>query len=321
MAKKKNKLKLNDRIQSLRRSYNEHATIKYIVIVSVFLVLIVGLLSRGIFATHVSSQYDTTIRDWQQIATGYTVGMTKKSYNPKANLMQVNIELKNGDMGGSVYPRLKFLTKTLHNQPNVKSEVIRAGDSSYILVLRNLKPKFGAVLIKISTDLKTNETAQESNLSDEDLGSSNEIISKNDTISKKQLDNGTVNIYINEVNKLKNENLKVKSKKQYLIETVNNEIDHLNAEKKLIKKHIESSQVKIEMDKKAIKKTEEEKKYNTDKEIKKINRENEQTISDIETNESNIKKLKTSYYERNKKIKLLKKKIYDIKNGEFDIKN
>lgn len=322
MAKEKKESKINDKIQTWRRAYNEHAAIKYIVIVSIFFVTIVGLLGRGIFATHVSSQYDTTLRDWQQIATGYTVGMTKKAYNPKENLMQVNIELKNGDMGGSVYPRLKFSTKTLNNQPNVKTEVIRAGDSSYVLIIKNLRPRFGAVLIKVSTDLKTNESTSDSNnISDENLGSSNEMITKSDTDTTKKVDNGTISIYINEIKKLNNTDLKIKNKKQYLMETVTNEIDHLNSEKKVIKKQIENSQVKIEMDKKAIEKNEEEKKYDTEKEIEKIDRDNEQTRADIQENESNIQKLKRSHSERNKKIKLLEQKIKDIKNGTFDLGN
>lgn len=320
-AKKKEKKysKFSERIRSIKRSYREHAAIKYLIIVSTFIILIVGLLGKGIMATHVSNQNDTTLKDWTQIAAGYSVGMTKKAYNPKSELMQVSIELRNNDMTGSVYPRLKFSTKTLNQQPKVKTEVIRAGDSSYILVLKNLKPKFGAVLIKVSTDLKTNQTNNSTeNLSDESLDNSNDTINSNDT-NESKLDNGTVNIYINEISKLIDNNLTYKNKKQYWIETVNNEITHLKSEIKILKNHISSTKVKIDIDKKAITKNEEGKRYNTDKEIEKIDQENEQTRSDIQSNESAIKKMKSSIDERKKKINLLNQKIKDIKNGSYSL--
>lgn len=52
--------------------------------------------------------------------------------------MQINLELRNDDVSGSIYPRLKFSTKSLHQQSDVKTEIIRAGNSSYVLLIKNL---------------------------------------------------------------------------------------------------------------------------------------------------------------------------------------
>lgn len=105
--------------------------------------------------------------------------------------MQINLELRNDDVSGSIYPRLKFSTKLLHQQSDVKTEIIRAGNSSYVLLIKNLEPKFGAVLVKVSTNLTTSSKDTEP-ISDKNLTDTTRKIESKD--SNQNLDNGTKNI-------------------------------------------------------------------------------------------------------------------------------
>ena len=311
--KKKNEQALDQKLRSLRRFYLNHAAAKYIIIMSVFLIIIIGLLGTGISATHVSNVADTGLRDWQQIADGYQVGMTNRGYNPDKKIMRIGLSLQNNDVTDSVYPRLKFKVKLLNQENDVHTEVIRAGDSSYVVIVKNLKPKFGAVLVKISS-LNKDNLNNITTVADTDL-TSNETITDADT--KNSQDNGTVNIYINETNNIIDHNLKDKSKIGYQVETVKTEISFLKKSIRQLNKKIDSAKGKIEDDQAAIEKVKKESKYEISEEKKANKQKNDQTKRDITNKKQEIKKLQHAIKIRKQKIDLLNQKITDINNGTY----
>lgn len=243
--------KMEDKFKNFKRAYQEHAAAKYAIIMAFFVTTIVVLIGTGLTSTHVSDVNDTGINDYQQLGEGYKVGMISRSYNPKINTMQINLDLQNQDDQGIVYPRLKFDVKLLNQQQGVHTQIIRAGNSSYVVILKNLRPKFGAVLIKVSTKLDTNQ-GNVTDISETDLTNQDETITNSDTNSSQ--DNGTVDIYINETNRIINDKLKKKSRVDYQVETVQNEIGFLKKQIESLQKDRADNQKEIAADQQAIEK-------------------------------------------------------------------
>lgn len=243
--------KMEDKFKNFKRAYQEHAAAKYAIIMTFFVTTIVVLIGTGLTSTHVSDVNDTGINDYQQLGEGYKVGMISRSYNPKINTMQINLDLQNQDDQGIVYPRLKFDVKLLNQQQGVHTQIIRAGNSSYVVILKNLRPKFGAVLIKVSTKLDTNQ-GNVTDISETDLTNQDETITNSDTDSSQ--DNGTVDIYINETNRIINDKLKKKSRVDYQVETVQNEIGFLKKQIESLQKDRADNQKEIAADQQAIEK-------------------------------------------------------------------
>lgn len=242
---------MEDKFKNFKRAYQEHAAAKYAIIMTFFVTTIVVLIGTGLTSTHVSDVNDTGINDYQQLGEGYKVGMISRSYNPKINTMQINLDLQNQDDQGIVYPRLKFDVKLLNQQQGVHTQIIRAGNSSYVVILKNLRPKFGAVLIKVSTKLDTNQ-GNVTDISETDLTNQDETITNSDTDSSQ--DNGTVDIYINETNRIINDKLKKKSRVDYQVETVQNEIGFLKKQIESLQKDRADNQKEIAADQQAIEK-------------------------------------------------------------------
>lgn len=296
--------KMEDKFKNFKRAYQEHAAAKYVIIMAFFVTTIVVLIGTGLTSTHVSDVNDTGINDYQQLAEGYKVGMISRSYNPKINTMQINLDLQNQDDQGIVYPRLKFDVKLLNQQQGVHTQIIRAGNSSYVVILKNLRPKFGAVLIKVSTQLDTNQ-GNVADISETDLTNQDEKITKSDTDSSQ--DNGTVDIYINETNRIINDKLKKKSKVDYQVETVQNEIGFLKKQIELLQKDRADNQKEIAADQKAIEKNISERKYQVQQEKDQNKQQDDQTRQDIQSRKSEISDIEKAINLRSKN-KLAKQK-------------
>lgn len=308
--------KMEDKFKNFKRAYQEHAAAKYAIIMAFFVTTIVVLIGTGLTSTHVSDVNDTGINDYQQLGEGYKVGMISRSYNPKINTMQINLDLQNQDDQGIVYPRLKFDVKLLNQQQGVHTQIIRAGNSSYVVILKNLRPKFGAVLIKVSTKLDTNQ-GNVTDISETDLTNQDETITNSDTDSSQ--DNGTVDIYINETNRIINDKLKKKSRVDYQVETVQNEIRFLKKQIESLQKDRADNQKEIAADQQAIEKNISERKYQVQQEKDQSKQQDDQTHQDIQSRKSEISDIEKAIKVRKQKINLLNQKIQDIKSGSYKV--
>ncbi|MBZ2406668.1 hypothetical protein [Liquorilactobacillus hordei] len=316
MNRKNEKKDINSKLADFRRAYREHAALKYVLTVGSFVLIISFLLFRAITATHTSQTADTKYNDYQDLSDNYTVGMTYKAYNPKKNFMVIALNVEGQDDTTINYPELKIQTKLLSPQEGVKTKVIRAGDSSYAVIIKNLKPGFGAVLLKIGT-LGTQDLSEDDDINTS-VGDTPEQIQSSDTTDTNTTD-GTAKVYINEISKINNTNLVLKSDKDYWLDTVAREAKIIHKNKKQIANRIKSLRKKIANDRDSIKSAKKNMKYQTKAENENTADELKDTKSDIKINLKEIKTLEKVIRERNEKVKLLNKKADDIRTGKYKL--
>ncbi|MHC9376344.1 coiled-coil domain-containing protein [Clostridium perfringens] len=211
------------------------------------------------------------------------VRLTSEQYNPKTGLLQVNFNMEKTNILFENNIEVSAIEKDDLNK-ELPLKVIRLDESQYVLLLKVPK-KWTNVAIKIEE--KDIEKASETK------------------------------VFVDEKLCTKNDDLKELSKKDYLIENVNIEINEIEKEIYSYKEEIDKNNKVMSKTEKEIKNLEGNTKYEIKEEADRTNQKVESLKSEIKSLNDNNEELKKKINTANEKINKLnlKKEDYKKMNG------
>lgn len=230
--------------------------------------------TSNMFSEQQSPNFDTPLNEKINITETFSITIYEWSYNKNQNKMEVIISKENNNIGENVKPRYEAITIS---QQKVNVKTIIDDEKMTVLHLENIPKNFKAISLRL-------------------------IIDK--TIKR---------IYKNNVNIQNKDNIREMSKKDYLLNNIENNIIKIENQIKDFEKEIEEYKNNILIKQKEIKNIEEDKKYQTKKEIL----TSEEKIKKINTE---IKSIEYHINNKKKEIEELREKIekLNIKKQEID---
>lgn len=240
-----------------------------------------------------------------------SVKLLSKYYNPKENLMVLNIQTTRQLEAGSTVPipqnQLNFKVQT-YNPEEATMQIIPTTSDKFTLVVRHLTPKYRALKVKIE-----NNTPTATAYTDPDDG---------DTKAQSRAyvkDGKTVTLRIVTSKKVLNSSIHDNGRKKFAMTTISSEIKH---QQKLIsqkKQEIKNANKLIAIDKNNIRAKKTDDQYNTENEKKATKDTLDNLKNDIDSQNKDIESAKNSIPVHKQKIDLLQQEISDIKNGVYKL--
>ncbi|MDT2525143.1 hypothetical protein P7D73_18220 [Enterococcus raffinosus] len=315
--------KLVDKVYDTNKKFkfnnlNKGRKRKYIVLI-IFLMGYLGFFIYSIITPDLTKY--PTVKINEPIALGnssdhMTVSYIK--YNEDKNFLEAKLNLSSGDGSTTINAnKYYFEAKTIKGD-TVKTKVVKTSDNDYVVIVHNLKPKFGTVLIKtyLVSDKNSILTEQNSSIDlDNDNNDSGSESANEDNSSK----NNYGLFYVNYENNVINNKLKEQTPNKMAIETANENI-------KYYEKKISQSKQSIKQNKEAINDSEKQmdiidrdSKYRTSDQESKAQDDKQQLNSDIESYQKNIDSSKDDISKLKEAIKLTNQKILDIQDGKVTV--
>lgn len=212
--------------------------------------------------------------------TNSLIKVTNEEFNKNTGLVQVNLNMEKTNILFGNDISVNAIERANLNK-NLEVKTIRLDDSQYVLLIKAPK-KWTNIAVEI----------KEENISDP----------------------SSTKIFIDENLCTRNDNLQELSKKDYLIQNVDDEIKNINLE-------IENHNKEIEKNNQIMIKTEEEIKTLEENIKYEIESEATETKQKIETLKGDINNLKANTEEINKQIEILKEKINKLNEKKKDYEN
>lgn len=277
--------KLNEKLKNIISKKDKfEAKMKYRKSYKYYIFTCIFLLGYGIFFS--SGYIFDTNRERKSTEIGIENKMTNsivkvrsEQYNPTNRLLQVNLDIeKINILFGNDIEVTAIERADLNTNLEVKS--VRLDESQYVLLIQAPK-KWTNIAIEIK--------------------------------EKNIVDSSSIKVFIDEKLCTKNNELQEKTLTDYLVESVNLEINNINLEIENYNKEIEKDNQIIAQTEKEIKKLEENIKYE-------IKEEADQTKQKIESLQSEIENLNGSIEEINKQIETSNEKINKLNLKKEDYK-
>lgn len=234
---------------------------------------------------------ETKINEFELLSNNLEIGLVKKQYNPKKEIMRLDFYIKETTTNSSL-SNIKYEINSRYIKAQnelLKTEITKVDDHYFVVMIEGLPEDFSV----LSTSIIPKYIHPE--------------IEKVDNLKERE-----VKIYINESSKLVNNKLKVGSEKEYKKEYINFQQDELLADIEENKKQIKTNELAIAEINKTIEDLELEKSYQTEEE--KLETENEINgyKTTIEQHESEIETLNKTIEDMYEKISLLEEKRTSI---------
>lgn len=208
----------------------------------------------------------------------FKVTMKTAKYSNINKKLEVNFKIEKTNL--TYENKIEIDTKERNNpQEKIKSKLIDLNGKDYVAVV-DLPKKWTTVLV---------------------------------TLKDGQGKDAVLKFYIDRREIEEDVNLKEKTTREYLLQSVEKEVSEVNDKIDIIDGNVSEADRKIEKVKEEIKKLEEEKKYSTETESLAINQNIDRLKNEISTSEKEKIKLKEEKEELNKKIEKL-----NIKESDYD---
>lgn len=240
-----------------------------------------------------------------------SVKLLSKYYNPKENLMVLNIQTTRQLEAGSTVPipqnQLSFKVQT-YNPEEATMQIIPTTSDKFTLVVRHLTPKYRALKVKI-----VNDTPSTTAYTDPD---------DTDTKAQKKayIQSGkTVTLRIVTSKKVVSDSIHDSGRKKFAIETIKNEIGHQQRLIEKNKKDITNAKKLIAIDKNNVKAKKSDDQYNTKGEKQSTKDTIDNLQNDVDSQNKDIESAKNNISTHQEKISLLQQQITDIKSGVYKL--
>ena len=260
--------------------FNNSHTKKYLIGVSGFLLLFIGIMFSPYIFGKSYSYAEAKMNEYQTINNTMRMSLVKKEYNPEEKLVRLDF-LVDETAEVTSLPNIKYEVESKYVSGNkkTKSEIKKINNNYFIVFIKDV-PKDFEVLSSMIIPSYINPELQSTN----------------------DLENKSLKIYVNQTDKIENLKLKIQPdtyyKKEFLMfkqKDINNQI----SEKETIIEHKEMSIKEI---KNLIKDLENELQYQTED-------EKFETYNTIQSHKTTIKKYENDIEEENIFIKELNERI------------
>lgn len=270
---------MQEKVDIVKRKIEKNKTVPYYFLVSIFVFGALFFFSSNLIFNKEVKLINTELNQ-EMYLNNIAFSIKDRKYNPNNGLVQFTIKLKDNSLNTNL--DLDFAIREKNNPTEIiECEVVQITYSDYIVITK-LKGKWDALSLTIREKDEVNE---------------NKYIKFYSDIRDITIDNS----------------LKKKTKNEYTIEVIDNEINDIKVKIEEINSDISDKKLKIEDINNKINSLEEDKKYQIETEIEAT----ENTISSYETSRGNLKsgirKSENSIKELEEKIKKLEEKKKDYR--------
>lgn len=297
----------------LKQYFSRHVIARKMIIFGCLVGVWVSLLLGAVFSPQRQLYTDEQLNPKQIFPNGTgELQLMTENYSESNGLLVLQFETSDyaNTVSNGINPdKLKWQLYSKKELPETEMEVIPIIDNKILVIIKQLPKDFEAIAIQVK-----NETVD---INDIDLSISP---NKNAAEQKEAGESeNEVQFMIPEKNeRMKKGIIKEKSREQFAIEHLQEEIDFQQSQIKKLDQSIDLLEEAIKESEKTKERLEQEAQYLTGEE-KQSNENDIQTVSsDIQTRLQSIETAKSDIETVTQKIDLLKQKIKDIENGTFD---
>lgn len=303
-------------VKPFNRWHQENLLTSKLMTIAAFLLVLIGIFVQARLNAPMHSRFTSTpIGEPQTLGqnSGESMAITSRAYNPQKHFMVVKMHASNSTSQPLDPSNVSFKVRAIGHK-KIPVEKIPLTNNDYVLILSNLRPGYRAVQIKV-TDLQTSTNTQTTTDDDDIDDSSNSSVSGSS-------DNATgpgSNYYkfiINEDKKFVSNNLKRKTRSQYLIEDIESNIKNLKKQIRQNNADINADIKQGQADQNAISNLRSQAKYSANKDDNKQKIENYE--DDFQQQQDQISSLNKKNEKKQEQIMLYRKQIRDIRNGTYD---
>lgn len=299
--------------------HQDHLLQSKLTVLGLFLVIPLYIFIDARVVAPMHSKYaNTPLNQAETLGTNGSTQMSivSRKYNSKENFMIVRLHASNDSETALDPDNLKFVVRAIGHR-KVQVEKIALVNDDYILILRGLKPGYHAIQIKaIDKQVSSSNNANTTTDDDDDTSSSSSSSSSNSpTIGQQGAGPNYYNFIINEDDKFVDNQLQIKSKKEYVIEDLQDQISNLKEQIKQKNEGIDTAMRKDKADQDAIDNLNNQNKYSVDQDSNKT--KIQQYYSDFQSQQDQITSMNQSIEKKQLQIKKYQEEISDIRSGKY----
>lgn len=303
-------------VQPISEWHQEHLLTAKLSTIGLFLGILLFIFIDARVVAPMHSRYASTpLNEAQTLGKNGQAQMaiTSRKYNAKEHFMIVKMHASSSD-SQPLDPSNVEIKAQAFGRKKVPVEKIALLNNDYVLVLSDLKPGYRAVQIKV-TNTQTSTTDSIETDTDDDSGLDNNSSSKKGKTAADGAGSNYYNFIINEDKKFVSNSLKKKTKAQYLVQDLQDQIANLKKQIRTNNEAIDAAMKQAQADQNAMDNIDDQNKYsvNKDSNADKI----QQLQSDFQSQQDQITSLNKKNDKKQEQISLYYKQISDIKSGKY----
>lgn len=297
--------------------HQEHLLASKLSTIGIFLAILLFIFIDARVIAPMHSRYASTpLNEAQTLGeNGQTqMAITSRKYNAKQHFMIVKMHASSSDSQPLDPSNVKFKVRAFGHK-KIPVEKIALLNNDYVLVLSDLQPGYRAIQIKVTNTQVTTNNSVTTDTDDVDDSSLDDSSSKDKKASADGAGSNYYNFIINEDKKFISNSLQKKTKSQYLIQDLQDQITKLKKQITANNEDIDAGMKQTKADQNAIDDINNQSKYsvNKDSNADKV----KQLQTDYQSQQDQITALTKRNEKKQEQILLYKKQINDIKNGKY----
>lgn len=315
------------KMRIFRRWHEDHAMQRKLIITGTLAGLMIVLLIGTRFTPQKSDIPNSELNNAEDIGDDVSVSMTSKQYNQKKRYMLLKFKVATSSNTAIDLNKIKFTATTVGKAGKPKYRVLPFADmpdasdpdgtdsmqgsnNIFVVILTNLKPGFRAVQVQVDNKLPEIDSDTEGFDSTDDQSDSS-------TDTGNGSDSKATEFTLNEDDNIVHNKMPNYSKKEIMIQTLNDSIKETRHQIQIQKDNIRSYQDQARADTVSISSNQQAAKYQTDDSVQKDAIANAQ--ADIKDQHNNVEAANKKIIKLNNQLTLYQQNIEDVKNGTYKL--
>ncbi|MPQ44294.1 hypothetical protein [Clostridium tarantellae] len=275
------KEKVNIKVEELKYRFNKIGSLPYYIFCGIFVIGIIFFLTSNMIFNKEFSLMSTELNKKMYINSN-GIELTNRQFNPNNGLIQLNFKVENTDLINENNFKVEIREKS-NPLEVINSNLVKISNTDYI-VYTYLPKKWSAVSLTVI---------------DETINSSS----------------GNMVKFYSDIRDIHiNNKLSEKSKENYMIEIIEQDIKEIKTKVEIIEENIKEKNLFIQNLKDKINNIEKDKKYQTETEVASTEGSITSLNTSIETIKKEIEKLNINKDELKRKVEKLEEKKFDLTN-------